>query len=590
MRIILLITLAFTSAQAIGQTIPAPQINCASTNSANGEVTITYDTSNVSNPCGGSFEGYVIYGAQDDPNNSYSVIDTIQNPGQTEYVHAGNGTVVDWYYYMEAIYDCPGATPASSDTISEEPLNAPKLNFVTVTQDDNVLLDWDKSTSSQTFGYKVYYNLGGGVTTIIDTVIGVNNTTYIDSLLNPNAEKATYSIEAIDSCGNPSQLNANPQNSILLNLTQPDACDQAVTLNWNEYINWPSGVQEYQIRVNSGDTSYTQATVLDTTYELDIGTITSDSACVTIRAVSNNGVTSNSNDVCFSAGGVDAVSFNYLTNLTVTKDNNIKVSYLYDSTADLNKIFINRKGAKQDSFETVRETNPPANYNFPDTYIDEDANPKNQPYEFRTSVSDVCESQVPSNKGTTIHLTVERGDEFTNQVEWNPFDLGYATLLRYRLYRNIEGTFVPLKTFQPGDSAFTDNVVQQLDTDGEFCYYVKAFYKLRLPNGQDFTLESRSNIDCIEQATVAIMPNAFTPRGVNNELQPRIVFPVGGNYTFQIFNRWGQRVFETKNISEGWDGTYNGKEAQTGGYVYRIKFTDPKGNKVEKKGTFILLK
>jgi len=590
MRIILLLTFAFVSVQAIGQTIPAPQINCASTNSANGEVTITYDTSNVSNPCGGSFEGYVIYGAQDSPNNSYSVIDTIQNAGQTEYIHAGNGTVVDWYYYMVAIFDCPGATPASSDTISEEPLEAPELNFVTITKGDSVLLDWDKSTSSQTYAYKIYYSLGDSLTTVTDTVIGVNNTTYIDSLINPNAEKATYTIEACDSCGNPSQLNPNPQNSILLNLTQPDACEQAVTLNWNEYINWPSGVKEYQIRVNTGDTSYTQATVLDTTYELDIGTVTSDSACVTIRAVSNNGVTSNSNDVCFSASGVDAVSYNYLTNLTVTKDNNISVSYLYDSTADLNKIFINRKGAKQDSFETVRETNPPANYNFPNTYTDEDANPKNQPYEFRTSVSDVCESQVPSNKGKTIHLTVERGDEFTNQVDWNSFELGYATVLRYRLYRNIEGTFVPLKTFQPGDSAFTDNVVQQLDTDGEFCYYVKAFYKLQLPNGQDFTLESRSNIDCIEQATVAIMPNAFTPRGVNNKLQPRIVFPVGGNYTFQIFNRWGQRIFETKNISEGWDGTYNGQEAQTGGYVYRIKFTDPKGNKVEKKGTFILFK
>lgn len=592
MRIVpFIILFSLISLTLKAQVMSPPEIQCASTNTNTGDITITYDTSTVTNPCGGNFIGYVVHGAQS-LNGNYTPLDTIKNRGQIEYDHLGNGTVLDWFYFMEAIFDCPGATAVNSDTVSEQPLSPPTMNFVTVTPNDNVQIDWDPSSSSQTFGYKIFYCLGGGVSTIIDTIQGVNNTTYTDTLINPDVESATYCIEAIDSCKNPSPFNPNPHNSMFLEATPPTACEQVVSLNWNPYINWPSDLKEYQVRVSTDDTSFVQATLAPgtTSFDFDLSTVTFDSVCVVIRSVSNNNVTSNSNDVCFSASGVDAVGFNFLTNLTVTRDNKIRASYILDTTADIDKILIRRRADNQDSLETIRETNPPTFFDLPQTFLDNNVNPKNRSYEYRTRIRDVCQQDLPSNKGSTIHLTVERGDEFTNDLEWNSFELGFATLINYKLFRNVEGTFAPVETFSPGDTTFNDNVVEQLDSDGQFCYFIEANYRLNLPNDQTFDLTSRSNIACVEQATVSIMPNAFTPRGLNNELTPRIVFPVGGNYTYQIYTRWGEKIFETNQIGVGWDGTHNGEQVQTGGYVYRIEFTDPQGNKVEREGTVILFK
>ena len=77
------------------------------------------------------------------------------------------------------------------------------------------------------------------------------------------------------------------------------------------------------------------------------------------------------------------------------------------------------------------------------------------------------------------------------------------------------------------------------------------------------------------------MPNAFTPGrfGVNSILK---VDGYGiGPMTFRIFNRWGQKVFETNNRKIGWDGNFNGKPQPMDVYTYTldILYTDSKTKK-----------
>lgn len=69
------------------------------------------------------------------------------------------------------------------------------------------------------------------------------------------------------------------------------------------------------------------------------------------------------------------------------------------------------------------------------------------------------------------------------------------------------------------------------------------------------------------------IPNAFTPNGdgTNDE------FKVGhscdlSEYTIQIFNRWGQMIYEGRDADQGWDGTFKGQEAADGIYTYRISY------------------
>jgi gliding motility-associated-like protein len=96
------------------------------------------------------------------------------------------------------------------------------------------------------------------------------------------------------------------------------------------------------------------------------------------------------------------------------------------------------------------------------------------------------------------------------------------------------------------------------------------------------TLYAITEYGCIDTAVLYIdlspdlifyVPNAFTPDGDmhNNEFKP--IFSSGysyENYTLLIFNRWGEVVFETETIEDGWDGTYVGNKVQDGVYTWKI--------------------
>ena len=68
------------------------------------------------------------------------------------------------------------------------------------------------------------------------------------------------------------------------------------------------------------------------------------------------------------------------------------------------------------------------------------------------------------------------------------------------------------------------------------------------------------------------MPNSFTPNGdnLNEVFKPKGDGIDASYYHFMIFDRWGEKLFETDDINEGWDGTYNGEPVPTGIYVWKI--------------------
>lgn len=86
-------------------------------------------------------------------------------------------------------------------------------------------------------------------------------------------------------------------------------------------------------------------------------------------------------------------------------------------------------------------------------------------------------------------------------------------------------------------------------------------------------------------------PSAFTPNGDNYNDIARIRGDLDGIQAFElsIYNRWGQRVFNTTNPLEGWDGTFKGKAAELSTYYYMIplKF---RGKEFMMKGDITLLR
>lgn len=86
------------------------------------------------------------------------------------------------------------------------------------------------------------------------------------------------------------------------------------------------------------------------------------------------------------------------------------------------------------------------------------------------------------------------------------------------------------------------------------------------------------------------MPSAFTPNGDGKNDVFRI--PPGASLDlkeFLVFNRWGNVVFKTSDMSQGWNGTYNGALSEAGIYVYLIKGS-VLGQKVTIKGTVMLIR
>ena len=86
------------------------------------------------------------------------------------------------------------------------------------------------------------------------------------------------------------------------------------------------------------------------------------------------------------------------------------------------------------------------------------------------------------------------------------------------------------------------------------------------------------------------IPSAFTPDGdnINDDFGLLSLGEVNMEY-FQIYNRWGQKVFETNDPNGRWDGTHKGSMAPSDVYVYIIKL-NPLSGEVILKGDVTLIR
>lgn len=119
-----------------------------------------------------------------------------------------------------------------------------------------------------------------------------------------------------------------------------------------------------------------------------------------------------------------------------------------------------------------------------------------------------------------------------------------------------------------GDGSFTNQ------THPSHSFYDVGFFNVTL---------IVSNIhNCVDSVTKQIeikdiptifVPNAFTPKngdGLND------VFAVKGinfnEFTMLIFDRWGEKIYETNDPTQGWNGTFKGQECKMDTYIYKISY------------------
>jgi gliding motility-associated-like protein len=175
----------------------------------------------------------------------------------------------------------------------------------------------------------------------------------------------------------------------------------------------------------------------------------------------------------------------------------------------------------------------------------------------------------------------------TVQVKVNPTPTVYAgedfvANLDEAMYLNAEGTGT--LSWIAGDGIFCSVCPNtQILPKQSSCYTVRAI--------NDYNCIATDEI-CVEVTTNynIYIPNVFTPNddGINDVF---LVYGTGiTKFEMTIFDRWGEKLFVSKDQLQGWDGTYKGKLSKNDVYPYLIQYTALDGKKHTKSGHVTLLK
>ncbi|MGC4057684.1 MAG: gliding motility-associated C-terminal domain-containing protein [Chitinophagaceae bacterium] len=217
-------------------------------------------------------------------------------------------------------------------------------------------------------------------------------------------------------------------------------------------------------------------------------------------------------------------------------------------------------------------------------------------YDKASSLScDTCDRTIASPKETTTYyaeVTADNGkciDTFRTSVTVNPLPGVYITnkdtTIKYGQSVLLNAFGASQYYWTPISGVTNANIGSTLVQPLVTTTYVVTGSGVNGCSNKDsvkVTIDYRSPVQ---------VPTAFSPNGDGRNDRFRIVGASFQTLTeFRIFNRWGQEVFSTTNINDGWDGTYNGKPADMGVYNYLITVGYPDGTIQTLKGDVNLVR
>ena len=147
-------------------------------------------------------------------------------------------------------------------------------------------------------------------------------------------------------------------------------------------------------------------------------------------------------------------------------------------------------------------------------------------------------------------------------------------------YTNTQGKYYQWKF---GDGSVSDDKNPIHTYPMEPNTYLVTLKVLNMKNHCDLTL-TKSIL--MPEPLIYFIPNSFTPNGddLNFVFQP--IFTYGYDpeqYSFYIYNRWGNLIFETHNTNIGWDGTFANQELTNDTYIWKLEFKEKSNNKKHSK-------
>lgn len=257
----------------------------------------------------------------------------------------------------------------------------------------------------------------------------------------------------------------------------------------------------------------------------------------------------------------------------VEGDNSVTLTWSQDADFAPDAYTINtlRNGAPAGTAQTTAPTYTDAGY---DTTV---------PTCYTISYKDLCDNTSPTSQpACPIQLSGQLNDDNTIDLTWSPYT-GWANgVSLYQIIKaDADGNL--LETVTTGSTSYTDDAE---DPENQiYSYTIRA-----VPADAAVTIQSVSNTITKIKDPNLHYPTAFTPNG--DGLNDRFI--VFGEYVtgfeMNIFNRWGELLFSTRDLADGWDGTYHGNPMPEGTYAFRAKITDRTGRTFDKSGSVLLLR
>jgi gliding motility-associated-like protein len=208
----------------------------------------------------------------------------------------------------------------------------------------------------------------------------------------------------------------------------------------------------------------------------------------------------------------------------------------------------------------------------------------------------------PANSTNTISLRVSNGtctDSISQQLVLNNQVKASFTLSDSIICPEDKLTFVNTSLGQVdqwrwqfdaiGTSNLKDPAPFQFPFNNRESYYR---IRLRATNLPMACSDSAEKIVRVLNHCLIEVPNAFTPNndGLNDWFSPHNALKAN-KYSFTVYNRWGQLVYQTNNWMDRWDGKVKGQIQPTGVYVWKLSYTHrDTGQPIFRKGTVTLIR
>jgi gliding motility-associated-like protein len=470
----------------------------------------------------------------------------------------------------------------------------PVIRFVSVdTLTGNVLINWEKESSSDVKKYVVYQGRGFDTLAwdIIDTV-DVPATSYIHQSSDALTHSVPYTIESVYADSNTSPLAKNHL-TIYASISY-DSCHNSLIISWTPYVGWKNDLIAYNIHIRTGTGESVRIPSLSpgtTSFEYKGITPYTD-YFVFVEAENRYFLTSTSNQVSLNTARASPPSYINADFATVSGNNLIQLSFSFDRISQVHD-FILLFGRSEDNIVVpVAEF-----YNITSgsiSYTHEVFSVRKKNY-YQLAAVDLCPEKNPlkkSNIASNIILEASEKDLLVT-LDWSDYRQWQAGVKYYNVYRITNGTNTEkIDSFNFGTNTITDNLEFLRDSSemisDEVCYYIEA--EENDDNIYGIKGYSRSNTVCISVEPGIFMANAFTPdgNGHNDRIKPILTFRPP-KYFFAVYDRWGSKIFETTSPDEYWYGDINHKrDAPPGVYIYYLKFTTSGNISIEKKGTITL--